>query len=86
MQLIALLLVSISLITNNKINYFDLVLAEALSVLFGLVLWTVGLDLWRGRGRLRKLSGAVLLLLALGYSLGWLGLNYWEYTQLRNYF
>jgi len=81
-----LLAINISLVTNNKINYFDLVLGETLLTLLGVGLWVLGLDLWRGRGRVRKVGGSLVLLLAAGYSVAWAGLNYWEYTQLRAYF
>lgn len=80
------LAISISLVTNNKINYVDLVLGESLLTLFVVGLWVVGLDVWRGQSRVRKVSGALLLLLAAGASIAWVSLNYWEYNQLREYF
>ncbi|MGI4832537.1 MAG: hypothetical protein ACRYFK_03650 [Janthinobacterium lividum] len=81
-----LLAINISLVTNNKLNYFDLILGETLITLFGVGLWVVGVDVWRGQTRARKVGGALVLLLAAGYSVAWAGLNYWEYTQLREYF
>ena len=81
-----LLVINIALVTNGKINYFDLVLGEALITLLGVGLWVVGVDVWRGQSRARKIGGALLLMLAAGYSVAWAGLNYWEYTQLREYF
>jgi hypothetical protein len=81
-----LLAINISLITNGKINYFDLLLGETLITLLGVGLWVVGVDVWRGQSRARKIGGALVLLLAAGYSVAWVGLNYWVYTQLREYF
>ncbi len=81
-----LLLLHVSLVTNNKINYFGLVLAETLTLLVGVGLWVIGVDLWRGASKARKIGGALVLVVATFYSLGWLGANYWEYLQLREYF
>lgn len=81
-----LLAINISLVTNSKINYFDLFLCEGLLTLLGVGLWVIGVDVWQGRSRTRKVGGVLLLLLAAGYSVAWAGLNYWEYTQLRDYF
>jgi len=80
-----LLVINISLITNGKINYFDLFLFEALLTLLGVGLWAIGLDVWRGQSRARKIGGRLVLLLAASYSVAWLGSNYWVYTQLRDY-
>ena len=80
------LLINVSVITNGKINYFSVLLAEAILLVIGVGLWAVGVDVWQGRSRARKIGGALLLLLAAGYSVAWVGLNYWEYTQLREYF
>ena len=82
----SLLAINISLITNNKINYGDVALAEGLLTLLGVGLWVLGLDVWRGQSRARKIGGGLLLLLAAGYTIAWASLNYWEYTQLREYF
>ncbi len=86
MQHSLLLAINLSMVTNNKINYGDVLLGESLLTLFGIGLWVVGLDVWRGQSRARKVGGALLLLLAAGYSVVWAGINYWEYTQLREYF
>ena len=81
-----LLFLNVSFVTNNKFNYSGFALVEALAILLGVGLWVIGLDLWRGAGKVRKLSGAFVLAIAVCYSLGWLGANYWEYLQLREYF
>ena len=83
---LTLLLINVSVITNGKINYSSVLLAEAILLVIGAGLWVVGVDVWQGPSRARKIGGALLLLLAAGYSLAWVGLNYWEYTQLREYF
>lgn len=44
----AIPLLNVTLVTNGRINYFDLFLVEGLVV--GAGLWPVGLDLWRGPG------------------------------------
>ena len=71
-----MLLSGFTLITNNKIHYGNLALAEALTILLGVGLWVIGLDVWRGSSRARKIGGGCLLLVAALYTLGWLGLNY----------
>jgi hypothetical protein len=81
-----LLAINLSMVANNKINYGDVAVGEGLLTLLGVGLWVVGIDVWRGQSRARKVSGALLLLLAAGYSIAWAGINYWEYTQLREYF
>ena len=86
MQHYLLLDINISLVTNNKINYVDLLVGEGLLTLIGIGLWVLGVEVWRGQSRARKVGGVALLLLATGYSLAWLGINYWEYGQLREYF
>lgn len=86
MQHYFLLNINISLVTNDKINYGDVAIGEGLLTLIGIGLWVIGLDAWRGRSRARKIGGACLLFVAAGYTVGWASLNYWEYTQLREYF
>lgn len=81
----AFLLLNVSIITNNKVNYFGLFLVESLSLLLGIGLWVIALDVWRGQGWRRKGAGALLLLLALGYGIGWVSFNIWEFIQLRDY-
>ena len=71
-----MLLSGFTLITNNKVHYGNLALAETLAIVLGIGLWVVGLDIWRGSGSVRKVGGALLLLLAAGYTLCWLGVNY----------
>jgi hypothetical protein len=86
MQYPLLLAINLSLVTNNKINYGDVALGEGLLTLLGIGLWVIGIDVWRGQSRARKIGGVLLLLLAASYSVAWAGLNYWEYNQLRDYF
>ena len=81
-----LLVINLSLVTNSKINYGSVALGEGLLTLFVVGLWVIGLDVWRGHGRVRKVGGAVVLLLAAGASVAWVSINYWEYNQLREYF
>ena len=81
-----LLIINLSLVNNNKINYGAVALAEGLLTLFVVGLWVIGLDVWRGQSRVRKASGAALLLLAAGASVAWVSINYWEYNQLSAYF
>jgi hypothetical protein len=71
-----ILLSGFTLITNNKIHYGNLALAEALTILLGVGLWVIGLDVWRGSSRGRKIGGGSLLVVAALYTAGWLGLNY----------
>ena len=78
--------INITLVTNNRINYGQLVLGESLLTLIGIGLWVVGIDVWQGQSRARKIGGALLLLLAASYSLFWVGINYWAFSQLREYF
>lgn len=82
---LTLLLINVSVITNGKINYFEVLLAEAILLIIGAGLWAAGVDVWQGQSRARKIGGGLLLLLAAGYSVAWVGLNYWEYMQLRDY-
>jgi len=71
-----ILLSGFTLITNNKVHYGNLAMAEALTILLGVGLWVIGLDVWRGSSRGRKLGGGGLLLVAALYTVGWLGMNY----------
>ena len=86
MQYYFLLNINISLVTNSKINYGDVVVAEGLLTLIGIGLWVLGTDVWRGQSRGRKIGGIFLLLVAAGYSVAWVGINYWGYNYLREYF
>ena len=86
MQHYSLLNISISLVTNNQVNYGDVAIGEGLLTLIGIGLWVLGTDVWRGQSRARKISGALLLLLAAGYSAAWVGINYWGYNYLKDYF
>jgi hypothetical protein len=81
-----LLNISISLVTNNKINYGQVALGEGLLTLVGIGLWVLGTDVWRGQSRTRKIGGAFLLLVAAGYSVAWLEINFWGFNYLRDYF
>jgi len=86
MQHYVLLNISISLVTNNKVNYGDVAIGEGLLTLLGIGLWVLGADVWRGQSRGRRIGGAFLLLVAAGYSVAWVGINYWGYNYLREYF
>jgi len=81
-----LLNISISLVTNNKINYGQVALGEGLLTLVGIGLWVLGTDVWRGQSRARKIVGAFLLLVAVGYSVAWVEINFWGFNYLRDYF
>ncbi|MGI4744396.1 MAG: hypothetical protein ACRYG7_55300 [Janthinobacterium lividum] len=82
MPLRAVLLVSISLIQEGKINYVALAELVVATLLLGFCLWQVGFDLVDGRSKLRKASGVVILALAALYSLGALWLWKWELAEL----
>lgn len=86
MQHYFLLNINISLVTNSKINYGQVAIGEGLLTLIGIGLWVLGTDVWRGQSRARKIGGALLLLLAAGYTVAWAGINYWAYNYLKEYF
>jgi len=71
-----ILLSGFTLVTNNKIHYGNLALAEALTIVLGVGLWLIALDVWRGHSRARKIGGGCLLVAAALYTVGWLGINY----------
>ena len=47
----SVLLAGFTIITNSKIHYGNLAVAEALTIMVGSWLWVGGLDLWRSSGR-----------------------------------
>ena len=63
------------LIKEAKIQYGNLGLAELLTVPLGIGLWVLGLRLRRGGRWPKRAAGIVLLVLAVIYTLGWLGIN-----------
>jgi hypothetical protein len=67
--------INFPLIQEAKIQYGNLALGELLTIPLGVGLWLWGLKLRRtGRG-LKRVTGVVLLLLALLYTIGWLIIN-----------
>ena len=81
-----LLNINISLVTNNKVNYGDVAIGEGLLTLIGIGLWVLGTDVWRVQSRARIIGGAFLVLVAASYSVAWVGINYWGYNYLKEYF
>lgn len=77
-----MLLAGFVLITDNQVHWGNLALAEVFALLLGIWLGVLGLDLWRGNRPAKRVGGALLLLLASGYWLTWLGLNYWLISAL----
>jgi hypothetical protein len=80
-----LLLVNISLIKNDKLDYFSafmFLVLVGIGVLAGVWLWLIGLDLVRDGHPGRRAGGALVLALAATYSLALAGLVYWEAGQL----
>ena len=76
---------SISLVTNNKLNYSSLVtlvLVLLIALVVGAHLGMTGIDWVQHPGALRKVGGGLLLLGAGLCVLAVLGLGYWEVTQL----
>ncbi len=63
------------LIKEAKIQYGNLALAELLTVPLGVGVWWLGLRLRRAGSWPKRTMGALLLLVALLYSLGWLIIN-----------
>lgn len=86
---IALLRITISLVTNNKINYGSLLLLVVLLLIvitIGGHLWLTGIDLAQSPSYLRKAVGGLLLAAAILFILGPVGIGYWEFTQLAAWF
>jgi hypothetical protein len=80
-----LLLLNISLIENNKVNYlsvFTFFIPVAIAVLAGVWLWVIGLDLVRGSHPAWRVGGALVLAVAALYSVALAGLVYWEVNQV----
>jgi len=63
------------LIKEAKIQYGNLVLAELLTVSLGVGFWLLGLRLRRVGKWPKQAAGIALLVLAVIYTLGWLGIN-----------
>lgn len=63
------------LIKEAKIQYRNLALAELLSIPLGVGLWWLGLRLRRAGNWPKRAAGGLLVLVAVLYSLGWLGIN-----------
>jgi len=63
------------LIKEAKIQYGNLALGELLTIPLGLALWLVGLKWRRAGSRLKRVIGSVVLVMAVIYTLGWLGIN-----------
>lgn len=63
------------LIKEAKIQYGNLLLGELLTVPLGIALWLVARK-WRRAGRrYLRAGGVVLLVVAVVYTLGWLGIT-----------
>ncbi|RZL02358.1 MAG: hypothetical protein EOO62_22575 [Hymenobacter sp.] len=77
-----ILLVSITLIQGDKLNYLGLVELLVATLLLGFCLWQIGLDLVDASSRVRKVGGVLVLALATLYSLGTLWLWKWEIAEL----
>jgi hypothetical protein len=77
-----LLLVSISLIQEGKINYIALTELVIATLLLGFCLWQVGLDWVDASTRVRKVGGVILLTIATLYSLAVLWFWQWEVAEL----
>ena len=82
MPIRAILLVSITLLQGDKVNYLALAELLVATLLLGFCLWQIGLDLVDASSRVRKASGVVILALATLYSLGVLWLWKWEVAEL----
>jgi hypothetical protein len=63
------------LIKEAKIQYGNLALGELLTIPLGVVLWLVGFQWLRAGSRLKRAVGVGLLVMAVIYTLGWLGIN-----------
>jgi hypothetical protein len=63
------------LIKEAKIQYGNLALGELLTIPLGISLWLLGLKPRRAGKWLKRAVGLVLLVLAVVYTLGWLGIN-----------
>jgi hypothetical protein len=63
------------LIQESKIQYANLALGELLTIPLGIGLWLLACRLRRPGNWLKRAVGIVLLLLAVSYTLGWLGIN-----------
>jgi hypothetical protein len=63
------------LIKEAKIQYGNLVLGELLTIPLGVGLWLLGLRLRRGGKWPQRAAGVAVLVLAIVYTLGWLGIN-----------
>jgi hypothetical protein len=67
--------INFPLIQEAKIQYGNLVLGELVTIPLGIVLWLVAFKLRQPGSWPKRMAGVVLLLLALVYTLGWLGIN-----------
>jgi hypothetical protein len=63
------------LIQEAKIQYGNLALGELLTIPLGIGLWLLGYRLRRAGTWLKQATGTALLVIAIIYTLGWLGIN-----------
>ena len=77
-----LLLISISLIQEGKVNYIALTELVVATLLLGFCLWRVGLDWVDASTSIRKVGGVIILAIATLYSLAVLWFWQWEVAEL----
>lgn len=82
MPLHTVLLISISLIQEGRVNYLALAELLVATLLLGFCFWQVGFDLVDASSKVRKAGGVIILAIAVLYSLGALWLWKWELTEL----
>ena len=63
------------LIQEAKIQYGNLALGELMTIPLGLALWVLGSKLRRAGSRPKRAVGVGVLVMAVIYTLGWLGIN-----------